>query len=173
MNPRDEIAELLRIAAGDLDALTAEQVARLGEALDEDPSLAAKLGGQVALLKGWLADAVAEADRAARPSPQEWDRVWAGIEAAGAAGTLRAERARVRIIRLGLRPLAAAAACLVLAAVWRYAAAPAVAADTWPLRLASEVVIDELEVADGVMPFVFAAGRNGGGEVIWLLQTPS
>jgi hypothetical protein len=63
--------------------------------------------------------------------------------------------------------VAAAAACLLLAGLLRTVSGPREV--SWPLQLARDVEIHNLEVHEGGMPFVFSAGDGSGVEVIWVL----
>lgn len=168
---RDNLDQALRAAvAGDLDTLRPEQVARLEAVLNDEPGVAAHLADRRLAPDPQLAGALGQADRAAAPAADTWERVWERIDAAGQRTPLRGARAGARILRLW-RPLAAAAACLLMAGFWRLGTA--MPERPWPLQLATEVEINELEVYDGATSFVVSTGGEGGFDIIWVLEDES
>ena len=164
--PHDNLHAALRaVAAGDFDALTPEQVAQLERALNENPQVAALVADAVPAPDARLAAGLAELERAALPSDQAWDQAWKRIDATAARAAARTRQPVAgRIIRLW-KPLLAAAACIILAAVWRIHQTPQ--ADTGAMQLATNVEIDDLEVGDDATPLII---ESGGVNVIWVLQ---
>jgi hypothetical protein len=161
-------AALRAVAAGDWDALTPEQVERLERVLNQEPAIAARLTAQKPELGASLAKVLDALDRRARPTPRAWEGVWEQIESAAPAARGTSRRSVARILRLW-PALAAAAACLLLAVAWTWTARPS-ASDEWPLRLATNVEIDDLEVPEGATSFVVETGGESGIQVIWVLE---
>lgn len=165
------LADALKaLAVGELDAMTPEQVRLAEAALNRDERLAAAFAGEQPRVEPRLAATLNELDRGAQPTPADWERVWVSIDVVAARrGPTDAGVAR-RILR-AWRPLMAAAACLLLVLGWRVTQPAAV--DSWPLQLAAEVEIDNLEVFQGATSFVVAVGGDNGGEIIWVLPAGS
>lgn len=166
----DNLDEALRaVAAGDLDALTPEQVARLERVLNDEPGVAARLAACTPAPEPGLATALQVAEQVALPSAQQWDVTWQRIDAATPL-TQRRTHAGIagRLIRLW-QPLVAAAACLMLSVMWRTTSP---AADAWPMQLATDVEIDSLEVPDG-MTSLIVAGSDNSYKLIWILPDES
>lgn len=158
--PTENFDELLdRVSAGQLDALTPEQVAALEAHLNATPAAAQRLAGVVPAPDPRLTSAPS-------PSEADWDRVWERVDWAEAA-PLPARPALGRVFRLW-RPLAAAAACLLLVVVWRTMLSPAV--PSWELRLSDDVVVHELEVFEDASAFVAYADDESGTAVIWVFE---
>ncbi len=160
-NPNDRFRML---AAGNLDALSPAQVEALEAALNSEPDLAARLVPCRPPVSPQLAAALRELDRDEQPSPGTWERVWSRIDAAGASAQGRRGAAWRRVSVW--RPMLAAAACLLLMVGWRLV--PSTAAEPWPLQLAGDVEIDELEVFQDATSFIVSMG-NGAGRIIWVL----
>lgn len=157
-----------RILAGQVDALHPEEVARLEGLLNSSPALAERLGGQVPPVDEKLAAALRALEARAAPDASAWTRVWHALDAAAPAARHAAVgRRRPRVLRLWA-PLTAAAACLLLALLWTGRGHPP--AESWPLRLATDAVISELEVSGDTMAFIVSAGDVN---VIWVLPTES
>ncbi len=160
MTQDDNLDQLLdRVAAGRLDDLTPEQVAALETHLNATPAAAER-----------LADMVPEVDlrlgaRVSTPTDAEWDEVWQRVDSVALRRDPTA-RTLGRVIRLW-RPLAAAAACLLLMVLWR--AAPSSADAAWELRLSDNVIVHELEVFDGSSAFI-AYSDEDGSAVIWVFE---
>ena len=158
--PGENLDELLdRVAAGQLDELTSEQVAALEAHLNTTPGAAER-----------LADIVPEADPrlsviAPTPTDADWGEVWRRVDS---AALTRESTARVigRTIRLW-QPLAAAAACLLLMILWRVA--PLRTEPAWELQLSGSVVVHELEIFGGDSAFV-AYSDDDGSAVIWVFE---
>lgn len=164
----DNLDEALRaVAAGNLDALRPDQVAQLETLLNEEPALAAQLADRLVAPDALLASALAQAEQAAVPSAAVWEQAWERIGAAVPAMPATVGRRRRMVIRLW-KPLAAVAACLLMVAGWKISSATPKTED-WPMQLATNVDIDQLEVYDGRTPFVFTSGGENGFEVIWVL----
>jgi hypothetical protein len=170
MSPsHDNLEQALRaVSHGELDALTPEQIARLERVLNDEPAVAQRIGAQVPQRDAPLAGALDEMDRSAQPSRQEWQNVWARIESAAPAAIGHSVSAR--ILRFW-RPLTAAAACLLLVAGWKLMPTPA--NDLWPMQLASNVEISDIEVGDGMTSFVVSTDDEGGSKIIWVLEDQS
>ncbi len=161
-------AALRAVAAGDFAALTPEQVAELERALNENPPVAALVADAVPKPDASLAAGLAAIDQAALPSDAAWDQVWAQVDAASArAARWTRKSGATRVLRLW-RPLLAAAACLVLVAVWRMQLRSGPSADeAWPVQLATNVEIDALDVGDDATPYIV---NTDGVDMIWVLQ---
>lgn len=157
------------LARGELDALSPEEIAGLEALLNEDPRLASVLADQRGAPGDPLLAAVAAADAAAMPSTAQWERAWGKLAEPAASAVSRGRRPL--ILRLW-QPFAAAAACVALIALWvtgkpanRSQMGPT---DDWPIELATNVVIDELEVFDGSTAYIIPVGGKGA-QVIWIL----
>jgi hypothetical protein len=162
---RDIDAALRAVAAGEWDRLTPEQVDRLEHVLNDEPGRAAELAHQRPQL-GPRFDAALEAlARCEPPAPQQWQQVWQQIDTATGARPRAARRPMARIMRYWPGMLAAAA-CAVLALLWTVQPG---SSDEWPLRLATSVEIDDLEVPAGATSFVVSIG-DSGVQVIWVLD---
>lgn len=167
----DNLDQALKaLQAGDLDALTPEQMDRLEGLLNSRPQLADTLTGRLAAPDARLRAALDDEAADAGPSAPEWERAWNRIStSSGAASTSR--RATGRFWRLWA-PLTAAAACLLMAASWWGSALPA-GPQPWPMKLATEVEINELEVYGNATAFVVSAGGESGVGIIWVLEEES
>jgi anti-sigma-K factor RskA len=157
------------LAAGDPDMLPAEQVARLERVLDTDPRLAAHVAAQRPARDERLHTALEQVERPALPTAARWEGLWAQIEVAAPVAVSSVRRGSVVGVLRYWRPVAVAAACLLLAMFWK-AAAPA--ADPWPLVLASNVEIDDLDVSEGATSFLVHV-EGSGADVIWVLPDES
>jgi hypothetical protein len=150
-----------------LEGLTAEQVARLEGALNADPRAAAQLANLRAAPEGRLKEAVECLDRVAMPSAATWNAVWARIEVAGTAQRAARRQERLGTVLRLWQPLAAIAACLLLALTWWGAPGPE-RPDDWPVRLASNARISSLEVGPDLTPVVMGTGPHGAS-IIWIV----
>ncbi len=160
MTAGDNFDELLdRVAAGRLDDLTPEQVAALEAHLNATPVAAERLADMVPEVDPRLAA------RVSTPTDAEWDEVWQQVDSAALSREPTA-RTLGRVIRLW-RPLAAAAACLLLLVLWRAAPSPADAA--WELQLSDNVIVHELEVFGDSSAFI-AYSDEDGSAVIWVFE---
>ena len=157
------------LAAGDPEMLPPEQVARLERVLDTDERLAAHVASGLPARDERLLAVLGQYELPKLPTPVRWAGVWTQIEVAGPAALPAVRRGIAPQVLRFWRPLAIAAACLLLAFFWR-ASAPA--ADPWPLVLASNVEIDDLDVSAGATSFLVNVGGNGA-EVIWVLPDES
>ncbi len=167
----DNLDDALRaMEAGDLDSLSPDQVARLEALLNDSPQAAARVADRVAAPEPRLAEALERLETPSLPSPAAWSDAWARIDAETASTSGRIGNVTTRIIRLW-KPLAALAACLCLAALWSFHS-PA-APESWPMQLATNVEISQLEVYDGATPFVISSGGENGYEIIWVLEDDS
>lgn len=163
--PHNLDAALRALERGDLDSLTPEQVGRLEKALNAEPGAAAWVGDLRPSREEPLTTLLRQTEEAALPLEAEWERIWERV-AAERTGA-KARRRVGRIIRLW-QPLAAIAAGLVLVVAWRVGRAPREA--DWPVEIGGAYEIHELEVGEGAVPFVFAAGGEQRAEVIWVLE---
>lgn len=156
---KDQIENLLdRVAAGDLDDLTPEQIAALEVHLNASPALAARLADERP-----PADTLLESLGAELPSESEWDEAWSRIAPASRV---------MRGLRFGAfaRTITAAAACVLLAFVYQVGPSRASAGEPWELSLATDVEIHELDVAEDVSSAVSYADDGEGPVVIWLFE---
>lgn len=170
--PRDNLDEALRaVMAGDLDALTPEQVARLESVLNDEPAVADRLAGQIAAPDRCLAGVLRESEQAEMPRAAAWEAAWERIDAPGAITRFVEKRGGVARILRRWRPLAAVAAGLIMAALWRISTAAPVR--PWPMQLAADVEINALEVTGETTPFVVSTGDEGDVQVIWVLPDHS
>ncbi len=164
---RDNLDRLLRaFARGRADDLSPEELALVERLLNTDAAIAARVADERPERDPALASALAALQQVELPSAAAWERTWERIAAAEPV-VLRLPRAAwLWRAQRYWRPLAAVAAVLCLAVLWQYnvPAAP----DAWPLQLATNARIDELEVSEGESSFVISIGGDGG-EVIWIL----
>ncbi len=159
----DRVGEELREAlaaleAGQLDSLRPDTVARLEAWLNRDASAAVR----VAALRP-PPDPRLQV-RAPGPSTVQWERMWTAVRA---AATPLAARRRFGVLRFW-RPMVAAAACLLAIGVWGYTQS---APDEPTIAWATQVEIQDLEVAPDALPMVFSAGEDRTIPVIWVLET--
>lgn len=153
MNAQDQV--IARIAAGRWDHLTAEEVASLAARLDAGDPAAQALAAEI----GAIRPAPPVEWRAPLPDAREWEAVWQGVRAAGAARS-----AGPRLLRgfFG-RAMAAAAACVMLSASWWLMEVdPA-------MRPARNLQVNGLEVFGGETAFVVSVDDEGF-QVIWVLD---
>jgi|GEM_PF-1385283 len=158
-----EVRRLL--TAGDLDAITPAQIEQIERALADDAAAVAALGRQTPPLPPSLARALQDWEREQQPAALVWEHMWSAIDAA----VLRSRRAPVAVGRRRLRlwqSMVAAAAGLILFVSWQ--AYPLRAVEPWPLRLAGEVDIEQLEVFQDATTFVVSLDGDGG-QIIWVL----
>lgn len=135
----DRIDQLLaKAAAGQFDALTAEEVAELERAVNADARLAARLGTARPAADARLRATVA------LPTTAQWGRVWDTIESrTSAAGAARVPAAGLRVLRLWQGLAAAAAACVLAMWMWRMQAPQSTG---YSIELTTSLQVDELEV---------------------------
>jgi anti-sigma-K factor RskA len=157
------------VAAGDPDMLPVEQVARLERVLDTDPRLAAHVAAQRPARDERLRAALEQVERPTLPTAARWEGMWAQIEVAAPIAVRSARRSSATRALRYWRPVAVAAACLLLAMFWK-ASVPA--SDPWPLVLASNVEIDELDVSGAATSFLVHV-EGSGANVIWVLPDES
>ena len=152
----DKLREALdAIVAGDLDAPSPDQIARLEARVNANPDVRARLAGIVPPIEPALRAAV-------QPPPKRvWEDVWRRVDEAVSAAPAP------RVLRLW-RPLTAAAACVLMVGLWNIGRGPTVA--DWPVEWARDVEINELEVLEGCTPFVAAVGADSPVSVIWVLD---
>jgi len=146
-------------ASGNFDALTPEQVVALEGHLNACAHCAARLADHTPQPDAHLAPPIE------LPSEQQWNQVWETIEAA----QTRAGPARPGIggFQRLWRTVAAAAACLLLAALWR-SATPSATAE-WDLKLSDHVVVHEVETFGDVVSLVVYSDDDSAA-VIWMLD---
>lgn len=144
---------LANVASGKWDALTPADV----ELLEHGTGAAAaqRLGNQRPVLE---ADFIAPTPE---PTAAEWAQVWRGVEAAHDTRGRFSPAAR----RHGWRGVAALAACVALAIVWRgnMPAEP-------ELRLARDLRIEELTFAADATGLVWTTDGPGGLSIIWVVE---
>jgi hypothetical protein len=155
-NP-DEL--LARVADGQLDQLTPEQVAALEAHLNTTPAVADRLADVVPAPDPHLVPA------SSPPSEAEWDALWERVDSAGSAR--QTPNTIARVLRFW-RPLAAVAACLLLVVLWR--AVPWASEPSWKMQLSDDVVVHELEVFGDSSAFVAYSDDESGSAVIWIFE---
>ncbi|MBU0640056.1 MAG: hypothetical protein KKB50_14410 [Planctomycetes bacterium] len=157
-NTNDDIHAMLdTIAAGGLDSLSPEQVARLEATASYNSAVAGRLARLPATAEpvGGLSPEL--------PSEAHWDQVWQRIAAARGPTVLRLAR---------WRPFLAAAAVLVMmVGLWGITQRPAAAA--WPVEWAQAIEVDALEAGDDATPCVLAAGVDDEIALIWMFEKES
>jgi hypothetical protein len=167
MRQPDSLDEGLRaVAAGQLDSLSPELIARLERALAQQPRIADTLRDAALPIEPGLSRAIQAFDQSTAPTKAAWGQVWERIDRVGDPGWATTEH----FLRGWWRPLLAAAACALLALTWHFAVP---SAQPWPMQLATEVEINEIEVYDGATPFVISTDDGSGLNVIWFLQDES
>jgi hypothetical protein len=142
--------------AGRWDALGPAEAEALARHIDTCARCAANLAAAPARADARLVEPVATV------APDEWERAWARIAAAGAASRRRARVARV------WRPLAIAAAAALAVGLWNTVQPSEPHA--WQLRLARGVEVDDLEVFGGGTAAIIDAGGANGFSVIWVMD---
>lgn len=146
-DPRIEVL-MQRVAAGELDALTADEVALLEKAVDADAELADRLAAAMP-----PADEFVGVEDA--PSDEAWERVWSEV-------------APVRRKAAGWwwQPIAAAAAVALMVGTWQWTGLSATPEAPW--RLGGEVEVLELETFEEGVPMVMSVG-DAEMQVIWIV----
>lgn len=149
--PADEIRQMLaRVSAGELDALSPEEIAQLEDALNTDDTLAEQLA-EVPAGGDWPAELT--------PSAAEWEAVWQGVST---------ESSHRRVKGWWLRPLGVAAAVVVLIGVW-WGGSGGSQVDPWQIQPDTAFEIVAIEAGSDATPFIM-----GGGEdefpVIWVID---
>lgn len=149
----DSMRELLnRVAAGDLDSLTPEQVAALEAHLNSSPSDAARLGAVVPRV-----DPLVTAISA--PVQTAWEPVWTAISG-------RRGHGRQWPRRLLLWPgFAAAAAIAMIMTLWRL---PARTGPDWTFQPAYDAEVTQVEVFGESTSMLYAVGDRGL-PVVWVI----
>ncbi len=148
------------------ESMTAESLQSLQSRIDRDPAFAASLGRETPG-RDSLVDWVRSHEAIDLPSRADWVAAWREIDRAVERQSAPARGAAWKIIPLW-RPLAAVAACfLFLLTLSRTAATDGT---HWPIRLAQNVEIDELETADDVTPLIWSSGGADNVSVIWLVD---
>ncbi len=154
MNARtDNLDRLLeRVAAGELDALSLDEIGRLEQHLNENDQAAERLAaastGRLPALAGLPP---------ASPTADQWAGVWSGVRTAASQRAGPRAPHPSRITRLfGIA--AAAAACLIAALTWP--TTPIARQAEWSLEIAETVQVDELEVFD-VTPTIYYNSQGG------------
>lgn len=166
-DPTDNLkAQIDAIDFGNIDAISPEQIAELETALNAHEAGVSHLADRLAKPDPRLASALDAAERPAMPPPEAWDRMWDRITAETGRHQ-HAPAAPHRIVRLW-RPAAAVAACLFLATAW-WLQTPTTASDPWPVTLATNVEIEQVESFGDTMPLVMSVGDEGM-PVIWVVE---
>lgn len=150
-----------RLAEQGLDALSPDDVARLEAAANANPALEARLARLTPVPEPiWQT-------LPPMPDDEQWDAMWARVHK---RSTPQAQPVRRRLtLRTYLRPIVAAAACVLLALVWNTYERSETSA--WPVEWAHQVEINNLEVPEGETAFVLTAGEANEIPVIWVLNT--
>lgn len=175
LTPLEAERLLGRLDAGDLDSLTPGEVARL-EAYLNDAAFGAVDAARLA--DATMAPAPTDELAACElPTAAEWDAIWSGIEERAELGAdEHAGRTDLKIARWLIRHYgrvaAAAAACLVLMIGWAITKRPNTDDNKpWPLQLATDAEVIEVDASDDVTVFVeFAPDDNDAGPIIWFFE---
>lgn len=163
---RDPLQMLLH---GDLDRLTAEEVAALEARLSGDEAAAAELAGAQppAPDAAWTTTPPVSADG--------WAEVWRAVTAAQASSRQVQQPTAGRMGRGGgwWRGLAigAAAAGLTLA-LWQASPQARTAPQPWPVEWAQQLDVEEVESYGDTLPLIMAGGQHGVAGV-WVLPSES
>jgi hypothetical protein len=156
-----ELKTLLdQVTAGELDALTPEQIDALANSLDESPEQAARLSAvRPPALSARLDGAIS------LPSAGEWSAMFAQIEAAGSKKT----RGGSGVLRLwrAMAPFAAAAACVLAVSLFSSLSRPA-QADF--IALDADVEIEAMEVGEGSSSIIVSSDEDEHFAVIWAVD---
>ncbi|MEW6254122.1 MAG: hypothetical protein AB1716_26025 [Planctomycetota bacterium] len=170
-DPRNEA--LLGLAAGDLDGLTPDQIARLEGVLNRHPPAAARFAELTPAPGPALRAALNEWENSAQPSAAAWDAMWGRIVTATQPRAVgQATWLTPRVLRIW-RPLIAAAACLLMAVLWLAGTPQLGSASEMPIRLASHVVVDQIEAGEGLTPVLVSTNPDTGIDLIWLVAEES
>lgn len=151
-----DIDELLAlVAAGQLDALSPEEVERFETALAADDALAARLA-EMPVGASDLPDVMT-------PTAAEWNRVWAGVE--------RSQRRGWHLGRLvhHWQAMAAAAVIVLMVGIWELMPTNVKQAKSWQLRPDNDIQVVDLESFGDDTPVVLAGG-DGDFPVIWVME---
>lgn len=156
-------------AAGAYERLSTDRVAMLEAHLNRCRPCAARLARVRAPGNDALHRMHAELGAALTPPRARWERMWAAIEHAVDEGA----RAPAPLLRLRperrWRPLAFAAACAIMVSAWSLTQAPA-PATAWPLQLATDVDIDDMQVFDGGTTMLVSTGGERDVSIIWVID---
>lgn len=173
LDPHNLDQLLAALESGDPAGLDERLLAQLEHALACNPELLARLADRTPAPPANLAVQLAAWEVVESPEPAAWNRMWDRIVAAEVrSGNTRGAR-RPLILRLW-QPVMAAAACLLLTLGWRLGApSESTTTDFWPILLATDADIQQVEVYDGDTSFIFATGGNNSVQVIWVLPQES
>lgn len=166
----EQFADLLTAAsAGDFDALSPEQIEQLEAHVNACPACAERLGDATPTPDPAL-DALKQVGAGTgAPTPEVWENVWDGIEAGRLSDSApQPVKSRRSLLRRIWKPLTAAAACLMVAAVWRATTGPWTVSPA--VQLSTNVEVHELEVFGDETAIVFSMDSNNGAAVIWVLD---
>ena len=157
MNPDERLAALIdRVAAGGVDALTAGEVAELEAALADRPELEARLEALAPPPDAFLT-------AVEQPTAADWERVWQRVERASTRGATLAPPVLLRV----WRPVAAIAACALLALSWQVSRGAN--GRGWSLKPASGIEVHSLEVFGESVSLILPEGSDGF-PVIWVFD---
>jgi hypothetical protein len=146
-----------RIAADGVDALTAGELVELEAALADRPELEARLGDL-------LPPADAALSAMEQPSPAEWERVWRRVEQAARPGAAVVPPVLLRI----WRPVAAIAACVLLALSWQVSRGTSGRA--WSLKPATAIEVRSLEVYGDSVSLILPDAGSNSFPMIWVFD---
>lgn len=164
----DNLEQLLaRIASGDLDGLSASDIATVEHALHANPALADRFADAMPPANALLQVPVA------KPSAAEWSGIWSEIERRRAMPMQDKRRREPRVFTLW-RAWAAVAACVGLFALWRVlpiSGNGAGGGDDVRLASGGNVEILDMEVFGGRSATLHFAD-DGSGAVIISISDP-
>jgi hypothetical protein len=172
--PQNLDEALRALAAGELDALRPEQVARLEAILNASPEAAERVADVLPAADGRLGEVLRVAEtESGGPTARQWEQMWGSIEGAGGTRQLTPKVRTLPPIVLRLwRPVAAVAACLLLAVLWK-TAGPGRTVEPWPVQLATSVDINDFEVYDDSTPMIITSDDASGAAILWVLENES
>lgn len=169
-NVCDELRESIdRLAACELESLSAEAVARAEAHLNECAACADRMSAMAAEPEGVEATAVAG------PTSETWERVWKGIEAASSgaavqrAGNLQAWKRHRTLYRIW-SGMAAAAVLMISVGIWQLARSVHEGAGVLDLARSGDVRFGGMQVFGSATSFVLAAGEDENIPVIWVVE---
>lgn len=162
MNAREYEQIINKIATDGIDAPTAHEIAMLETYANEHDEAAAQLRD----LRPNEPVSFATLDE--HPTANEWDSIWHGIVADTARQPAQAATQTARKRPWMLRPLTAAAACVLM--VGSLSWFTPLRASEMPLAFDAHAEIHEIEVFDGDSSFVLCGSGEEDCAFIWVVE---
>jgi len=152
------------LAEGRCDELAPEDITVLEAHLNECAVCGARLAEARATLEPGLDQAFVD------PPPDRWDGVWERITASSVEPVAEPAPAGWRRVLRSWASLSAAAAVLMVAALWQFV--PQGGSGEWDFRLAGpgDVAIESLEVFGGSTALTLSVDEDSGVSIVWVME---